>query len=88
MKKPILEISTDDGPIVIAAEEIPAIPAEYLKRWRITRAELRRCFDIGQRLMEGYKATDRVRPCADETLDGTWEVRVVRYSQYTDPSIG
>jgi hypothetical protein len=39
-------------------------------------------------MMERYKPTDRVRPCAEETWDGKWEVRIVAYSQYSDPLMG
>jgi hypothetical protein len=87
-KKPILEIATEDGFINITADEISAVPDEYLKRWRISRAQLHHCFNRGQELMERYKPADRVRPCAEETWDGKWEVRIVAYSQYSDPAMG
>jgi hypothetical protein len=70
LKKPILEIATEDGFINITADEISGVPDEYLKRWRISRAQLHHCFNRGQELMERYKPADRVRPCAEETWDG------------------
>jgi hypothetical protein len=36
-------------------------------------------------LMKGHTASDRVRPCADQALDGKWEVILERYSPISDP---
>jgi hypothetical protein len=44
-------------------------------------SELHRCFAEGVRLMPGA----RVRPVADEMLDGKWFVRIVHYSPLGDP---
>ena len=35
--------------------------------------------------MADHIASDRVRPVASQTLDGKWELRIVRYSELSDP---
>jgi hypothetical protein len=56
-----------------------------LKKLRMSRTELQRCFAEGVKLMEGKTESDRCRPCADETLNNEWVVNVVYYSVHGDP---
>jgi hypothetical protein len=44
-----------------------------------------RCFAEGVELMKGRSPAERVRPVADQRLDGEWEVILCRYSALTDP---
>ena len=82
----ILHIGTDESyDIEIREDELPKITNAQLKRLRITRAELRRCFAEGMRLMRDQGPGARVRPVAMGTLDGEWEVHIVRYSPLNDP---
>jgi hypothetical protein len=77
----ILHLSTDDGDVEIHEHELARITDAELERFRISRDDLYRCFAEGLRLMEEdeIKPGDRVRPVADETVDGRWEVHLVRY---------
>ena len=87
----ILEISTDEGGILIREDELSSITDAELQRLRISREDLHRCFAEGAaklmqgKLMQGMKPGDRVRPCADETRDGKWVVSLGYYSP--DPPI-
>jgi hypothetical protein len=84
MKK-ILEVSTDIGGIAVAEDDLQSITDAELKGLRMSRAELHRLFALGMELMKSRKPGERVRPCADQRLDGEWEVRIVHYSQFSDP---
>ena len=81
-----IDISTAEGPIEIREDDLPSLTDEELRMLRISRADLHRVFAEGARLMQenNIQPRDRIRPCADETLDGKWEVRLVKYS-LSDP---
>jgi hypothetical protein len=81
----ILEVSTDSGGIEIHEDELATITDAELKKLRMSREVLERCFRLGKELMKGKKPGDRVRPCADEDLQGNWHVVLVRYSELSDP---
>jgi len=83
----ILEISCNDGGYTIFAEELDLLTDKQLRKLHISRAELKRCFAEGVALMRerGITERDRVRPCADETLNGEWVVNLVKYSPLADP---
>ena len=84
--RPMLEVSTDYGySVAIHENDLTSLIDEQLKLLRISRAELRRCFADGVKLMQGKTESDRVRPCADETADGEWIVTLVHYSALSDP---
>ena len=79
--RPMLEVSTDYGrQRAIHEHDLTSLIDEELKVLRISRAELRRCFADGVKLMQGKTESDRVPPCADEILDGRWIVNLVQYS--------
>ena len=80
-----LTLGHKDGDIYIREDELPTITDEQLQWVGITREDLHRCFAEGAKLMEGVKPGERVRPVADQHLDGTWEVLLVGYSPNTDP---
>jgi hypothetical protein len=62
--------------VLIREDEIATLTAAELKAFRIPRDEMHRCFAIAARRMVGVKPGDRVRPVADEKLDGSLEVRL------------
>jgi hypothetical protein len=72
---------------MICEDELPSITDAELRLLRISREELARVFAEGVELMweHDVQPRDRARPVAAETLDGKWEVRLVRYSELTDP---
>jgi hypothetical protein len=78
----ILHVSTDDGDVEIHEHALATITEADLKKLRMSRDDLYRCFAEGLRLMEEseVKPADRVRPFAERTLDGEWEVHLVRCS--------
>jgi hypothetical protein len=80
-----LQLDTDEGPILIGEDDLPTITEKELVRFRISRKDLHRCFKQGMKLMAGYTISDRIRPCASETLAGKWEVYLCRYSAWSDP---
>ncbi len=80
-----LELGTADGDVRIHEEVLPTIADADLRKLEISRKELHRCFEEGRRLMQGYTDRDRVRACADQRRDGTWEVNRVWYSPFSDP---
>jgi hypothetical protein len=85
---PFMHLGTEDGDVEIRAEDLSRITPAALKRWRITRAELRRCFAEAMELMKGATQGDWARraPVCEETLDGKWVVvGRVGYNQYTHP---
>jgi hypothetical protein len=84
--RPMLEVSTDYGySVAIHENDLTSLIDEQLKLLRISRAELRRCFAEGVKLMQGKTESDRVRPCADEIRDGKWNVNLVQYSKRGGP---
>jgi hypothetical protein len=80
-----IELGTDYGVVLIHEKELPWITEEELDGFRISRKDLRRVFTEAAILMKGRTARDRVRPCADQALDGKWEVVLERYSPISDP---
>ena|SRR5215472_15594539 len=80
-----IHIATENGDISIAEDVLPSVTDADLAKLRLTREELHELFAVGQKLMEGKTMSDRVRPVASETLDGRWEVWLVRYSPLSDP---
>ena len=66
-----IELSTDDGVVLIHENELLSITDEELEEFRISRKDLRRVFTEAATLMKGHTASDRVRPCADQrTVSG------------------
>jgi hypothetical protein len=53
---------------------LPTITDEDLKMLGISRADLQRCFAEGVKMMQeaNIKPGDRIRPVAQETMDGHW----------------
>ena len=80
-----IELFTDDGVMLIHENELLSITDEELDEFRISREDLRRVFTEAATLMKGHTASDRVRPCADQAIDGKWEVVLERYSPISDP---
>jgi hypothetical protein len=79
---PLLEVNTDYGRRrAIQEHDLTSLTDAELKELRISRAELRRCFAGGVKLMQGKTESDRVRPCADEIRDGKWNVNLVQYAK-------
>jgi hypothetical protein len=80
-------ISTVDGDITISDDELSLVSDTDLRLLQISREELLRVFVEGVNLMRAHDVhpRDHVRPVAQENLDGKWEVRLVRYSEFTDP---
>src|SRR5262245_40072545 len=79
-----IDIATAEGNICINEDELPTVTDTELARFRLTREQLNQLFAAGMELMRGKTIRDRVRPVAAETLDGNWEVRIVRYSPLND----
>jgi hypothetical protein len=80
-----VEFYTDkDGLALIRDRDLPLTDKE-LKRYRVSRDDVERIFTQAAKLMEGHSASDRLRPCASETLDGEWVVELVGYSPISDP---
>ena len=80
-----IELGTDYGVMLIHENELSWITEEELEEFRISRKDLRRVFTEAARLMKGHTASDRLRPCADQSLDGKWEVVLERYTPIGDP---
>ena len=80
-----ITIATSDGDVEIQEHELPTLTEEELRNFGISREDLNRCFAEGVELMRGVEPGKRVRPIAQETLDGEWLVRLVGYSAVTDP---
>ena len=80
-----IELGTDYGVVLIHEKELPWITEEELEGFRISRKDLRRVFTEAATLMKGHTARDRVRPCADQAVDGKWEGVLERYSPISDP---
>lgn len=81
--KNTLHVATADGDVEI--DEDDRITNTQLAMLGMSRKELHRCFAEGVRLMKEYTVSDRVRPVAEQNLDGSWEVRIVKYSPLSDP---
>jgi hypothetical protein len=84
----MIEIVIEDGvAVAIYKNDLARITDEQLEALHISRAELHRVFAEGIRLMREHdvRPGDRVRPCADETLDGKWIVQLIEYSPFNDP---
>ena len=79
----MLALATDYGDVEIREEDLSSITEAEPKRLRITRTELNRAFAEGVQLMKSR--SDRVRPVAHKTFDGTWRVDLFRYSPTSDP---
>ncbi len=82
-----LEVGIAGGSVRIDEEDLLTIADADLRKLGISRKGLRRCFEEGRGLMQGYTDKDRVRPVADQRRDGTWEVNRVWYSPFSDPLI-
>ena len=77
---PLLEVNAKYGlRRAIQEDDLTLLSDAELKTLRMSRADLQRCFAEGVRLMRGKTLRDRVRPCANETLEGGWIVNLVRY---------
>jgi hypothetical protein len=76
MITPFMHLATAEGDVKIRAEDLSLVRAADLKKFRITRAELRRCFAEAMELMKSATQEDwaRRRPVCEETSDGKWEV--------------
>jgi hypothetical protein len=85
-----LTIATPAGAdIEIQQHELATITDEKLHNLLgMSRADLHRCFTEGMELMRGVEPGRRVRPIAEQTLDGTWFVHLVGYLPHTDPLMG
>jgi hypothetical protein len=81
----ILQIGTADGDVDIREDELATVTDDELERMEISREDLHRCFEEGVELMQSVKPGARVRPVADQTRDGKWEVHRVWYSPLNDP---
>ena len=83
---PTLDFATaDHGDVTVHADQLPTVTMDELKMLGMSRDELHQCFAEGVKLMADHIASDRVRPVASQTLDGKWEVRIVHYSEWSDP---
>ena len=78
----ILALATDYGDVEIREDDLSSLTDTELKKLRITRSELHRAFAEGVTLMKSR--SDRVRPVAHKTFDGTWRVDLFRYSPTID----
>jgi hypothetical protein len=83
----ILHLATQYGDLEIREVELSTITDAELQKWEfgISREELQRCFAQGVALMQGHTPGERLRPCASQRLDRSWQVRLVRYSPHDDP---
>jgi hypothetical protein len=80
-----VEFCTDKGQLVLVRESDLPLTEEELKEFRVSPETLDWIFAEAAKLMKGHTASDRVRACASETLDGKWEVEIVGYSPISDP---
>jgi len=73
-------------PVSIREDELSSLTAADLTMLHISRKKiLYRVFAEARELMRGVKPGDRMRPCAEEALDGDFHVILVRYSAHCDP---
>jgi hypothetical protein len=85
---PFMTLGTKDGNVDIRAEDLATVTDAELRRLRITREELRRCFAEAMEMMRGATPADwaKRRPVADQMQDGEWVVvGLVGYNQHTHP---
>jgi len=75
-------MKSDYGDVEIREDDLSSLTDTELKKLRITRSELHRAFAEGVTLMKSR--SDRVRPVAHKTFDGTWRVDLFRYSPTID----
>jgi hypothetical protein len=61
-------------PVEIREDEVASLTAAELRRLRITRKKMRLVFDRARELMRDVRASDRLRVCADEMLNGDFLV--------------
>jgi hypothetical protein len=83
-----ISIATDEGAVIICEDTLPSITAADLKRLRISSSELYRVFAQGVELMRmRVSRSDRhwVRPCASKSVDGRWDIMLLRYSDLCQP---
>lgn len=81
-----IDLATADGDIGIRENDLPLTNAE-LKRFGISRADFDAAFAKARELMRDVKPGERLRPCVEQRLDGSWAVNLVRYSPTTDPAM-
>jgi hypothetical protein len=79
-----LALATDEGDMEIHEDELSWISDAELREFEISREELRRLFAEGVKLMQST-GENPVRPRASQTLDGKWEVYLVRHSPLSEP---
>ena len=79
----MLALATHYGDVEIREDDLSSLTDAELKKFRISRTELHRAFAEGAELMKSR--SDRVRPVAHKTFDGTWRVDLFRFSPITDP---
>jgi hypothetical protein len=81
------EPSGEATPVAIREDQLPSLTRAELRRLHISPKEIRRVFAKARELMRerNVKPGDRIRPCADEMLNGDFIVALVRYSERTDP---
>ena len=79
-----LDLALARGDLQIRADQLPEITSAELRRWKISRVDLHRCFVEGAVLMHGLNPAE-VRATAHRTFDNEWEVVLVRYSEHTRP---
>jgi hypothetical protein len=79
----ILALATVYGHVEIREDDLSSLTDVELEKLRISRAELYQAFAEGVQLMKSR--SDRVRPVAHKTFDGTWRVDLFRYYPTTDP---
>jgi hypothetical protein len=85
---PFMHLSTKDGDVEIREEDLSSVTDAQLKKWRITRNELCRCFAEAMALMQRATQEDwaRGRPVCEESLEGEWVVGgPIGYNQFTHP---
>ena len=66
----ILNLGVADGDITITETDLPNITNAELRKWHISRRDPMRCFSEGVELMRGRSPAERVRPVADQLLNG------------------
>jgi len=75
-----LALATAAGTIEIRQDDLSSITDAQLGEFGISRAGLRRLFAEGLQLMQSStRVGEQVCPCAAQTLDGQWEVRLGCY---------
>jgi hypothetical protein len=84
-----ISIATDEGAVIICEDTLSSITAADLERLRMSSSELHRIFAQAVELMpmQGGVKSDRhwVRPCASKSVDGRWDVMLLRYSDLSRP---